>query len=144
MRSLCLRCALLLPSIFAFVLGAEDGLAEAHLAQARIIKATDAPRPQTELRKARQEIEARLKDWDGKLRDRPGEKELLAGISENVLKKAREITENPAAVKELLRQPVSLEMILALVAVRNPDARAAYQNWRAMTRQPPGVWHSNP
>lgn len=114
---------------------AEESLGEAHLAQARMVTVENKPTQVSEFQKLHHELDARIKEWKTKLDDRPGEAELLAGISPAALKQARDISEKPEQIKETLRKPVSLQKLLALVAVRNPDARSNYQNWRAMTKQ---------
>ena len=114
-----------------------DGLLQAHLDQAHGISASAANGAGTDaaLAALKAEIAEKLAIWSARVERRDlGDDALLAGIPKGVLEEARQIGANTVKAQDALKKSVTLELVLSLVAVRNPDVRAAYENLRATLR----------
>ena len=136
----CILCCALL---CACGVSAED-LLEAQLAQARTVApAPNRPGADENLARLKADIAAKQKEWTDRLEGRStGKKEdILQGLPDALRAQARELANDAARTSAALRSGVSLELLLALVSERNPDLRAAYQNWRAETRRFDQAWY---
>ncbi|MGD0093536.1 MAG: hypothetical protein ABSE73_26805 [Planctomycetota bacterium] len=95
------------------------------------------------LAKLKSEIRARQRAWADMLeRETPGDnEEMLKGLSEKVYAQARDLAGNPETLRTALQRGVSVGLLLAVAAQRNPEVRAAYQNWRAAVRHFDQAWY---
>ena len=87
------------------------------------------------VKKIREELAAKQQAWERRLKPGAGTAELLRGIPENILKEARKVAHDKAAVAQALKNRPSLALFLALAAERNPEVLSAHQNWRASVRR---------
>jgi outer membrane protein TolC len=116
--------------------GAGEDLLEAQLAQARAIAPSAAkPGADEHLARLKAEIAAKEKVWAERLAQPMASDELLKGLPQDVLTLAHDAAGDAEKASAALQKGVTLEVLLALAAERNPDVRAAYQNWRASTRR---------
>jgi outer membrane protein TolC len=140
-----MKAATLLLLLFPFGLPAlraaertpeKDDLLAAHLAQARAI-APSVRQPGTDalLEKLKAEIAAKRAAWERKADQAAREPEWLAGLPPAVREKAAAAAGDAEQTRAALKAGVDLDLLLALTALRNPDARTALENWRAVLRQ---------
>ncbi|OGV67081.1 MAG: hypothetical protein A3K19_01565 [Lentisphaerae bacterium RIFOXYB12_FULL_65_16] len=116
-------------------------LVDAHLTQARAVSVstdTAAPEPLTRLKA---ELLAKADAWTSRPTRLTAAEDLLTGVPDAVRALARDTVADSAKAATALRDSVTLELLLALTAARNPDLRAAEQAWRASTRRFAQAWY---
>lgn len=126
---------MLIASIAACAHAGPD-LLQAHLNQVERLRRT-APAQTPALTEVRREVERRSREWNRRVPAvRPvaaARGTATAGLPRGLIERAGAASD--AAAKNLLSKQASLSLVLALVARRNPDARASYEAWRATLRQ---------
>lgn len=123
-------CFLLTPGAVA------EDLVDAHVEQARSIEAgQEKPGSDKALEALKAEIAAKQRLWSERLGNDPRASELLGNIPMNIREQAKGLAGDADATRARLKTGVTLPLILALVAERNPEVLAAWQNWRAATQR---------
>jgi outer membrane protein TolC len=112
-------------------------LVAAHLRQAAAITPAESAMPgaDEQLAKLKADIAVKEKMWTERLAQPVAADGLLKGLPESVLTQAQASAGDAEKTRAVLRQGVTLELLLALAAVRSPDVRASHQNWRAAVRR---------
>jgi hypothetical protein len=104
-----------------------------HQAQA-LAPAAQLPGGDAALTRFKAEFAAKRQAWEQLAAPDAGAQDLLAGLPPAVREQARTAAADEGRTTALLKTGVSLELLLALAALRNPDAQAAQENWRATLR----------
>jgi hypothetical protein len=111
-------------------------LLHAHLRQVETAR-KQAPRTAPVVSEVRREVQKKGRSWDARVPARrpvaPAGTSAAAAIPAASIARARDASDESA--KALLARDASLPTILAVVAGRNPDAKTAYESWRATLRQ---------
>jgi outer membrane protein, heavy metal efflux system len=110
-------------------------LLDAHLRQAQQLT---PPTPQDgapSLHTFQQEMLDRVQQWEDRFQDTETASALLAGIPDPVLRRATAVSQDTGQTHTWLAADASLPVVLALVALRSPEVRAARENLRAVLRR---------
>lgn len=111
-------------------------LAARHYAQARTLSSVGADVPDTTaIDEARIEIEAAALEWKEQIAGQPLDSNLLTGISELSRRQAQRLASSRNIARFSMRAKVSLELALAIVAVRNPELRASRERLEASVQR---------
>jgi outer membrane protein TolC len=104
---------------------------DAHLQQAQQLTRPTPSDAVPALEAFQRDILARVQDWTARLQHQQPAVELLTGIPDTVLQRAVAAGRNAEQTQAVLTADASLPLVLALVARRSADVRAAQDNLRA-------------
>jgi outer membrane protein TolC len=128
-------CLVLLLGVASPVSSGEGAsLLDAHLAQADAMRAVPAAGTDDALRTLKADIEAKAKTWSERAATKPAGA-LLDGIPPKMIETARAAAPDGGKTRALLSGGVTLDVLLVLSSERNPEVRAAFENWRASVRR---------
>jgi outer membrane protein TolC len=103
----------------------------AHLQQVQQLTPPTPSEAGSGLEALQRDMLARVQQWAARLQHQPPAAALLTGIPDQVLQRATAASRETGKVQALLAADTSLPTVLALVAQRAPDVRAAQDNLRA-------------
>lgn len=108
-------------------------LVSGHLVQAKAIASPSKGQgADAEIESLKAEIEAKRLKWETLLVRTPVESKLLSALPKELLTDAAKAGTDDAQAAASLKKQVTLEWLLAMTSVRNPEARTAYENWRSV------------
>lgn len=115
---------------------AEQDLLRGHLEQAAgLVPHANQPGADTALQSLQADIAARRQAWSEALEHNVEAAALLAGLAPHTLAQAQRLAPDTAVVQAVLKDGVTLPLLLALTARRNAEAHNAYQHWRATVQR---------
>lgn len=107
-------------------------LLDAHLRQAQQLSQPAAPDAAPALHTFQQEMLARTQRWEERLRNKEAAADLLKGIPDHIRTRAAAASQDAGQTQAWLTADATLPVVLALVAQRSPEVKAARENLRAV------------